>query len=44
VQFVSRSLLEGAELAAFRSKLRGLLGVQTAGATPSGKTAGAGVP
>jgi murein DD-endopeptidase MepM/ murein hydrolase activator NlpD len=32
VQFVSRSLLEGEELAAFRSKLRGLLGVRTAGA------------
>lgn len=44
VQFVSRSLLEGAELAAFRAKLRGLLGVQTAGAAPLGKTAGAGSP
>jgi murein DD-endopeptidase MepM/ murein hydrolase activator NlpD len=44
VQFVSRSLLEGAELAAFRARLRGLLGVQTAGAAPSNKTAGAGAP
>ena len=37
VAFVSRSLLEGAELAAFRSRLRGLLGVQTAG---GGQSAG----
>ena len=43
VQFVSRSLLEGAELAAFRAKLRGLLNVQTAGVAPSGN-AGAGAP
>ncbi len=43
VQFVSRSLLEGAELTAFRAKLRGLLNVQTAGVAPSGN-AGAGAP
>ena len=42
VQFVSRSLLEGGELAAFRAKLRGLLGVQAAGMlTSSGISAGA---
>jgi murein DD-endopeptidase MepM/ murein hydrolase activator NlpD len=43
VQFVSRSLLEGSELAAFRTKLRDLLGVQTAGMVQSG-SAGAGAP
>ena len=35
VNFVARSLLEGAELAAFRARLRGLLGVQTAGSVQS---------
>lgn len=43
VEFVSRSLLEGAELTAFRAKLRGLLNVQTAGSVQSGN-AGAGAP
>jgi murein DD-endopeptidase MepM/ murein hydrolase activator NlpD len=43
VQFVSRSLLEGSELAAFRSKLRSLLQVQTAGAA-SAASARAGMP
>ncbi len=38
VNFVSRSLLEGRELAAFRAKLRSLLTVETAGATPRTNT------